>query len=275
MEGDQVELKGRVGILTGASRGLGVRLAHDLAAKGVHLALAARGEDGLRSTASGLGRFGTKTIAVPTDVTRTSDLEELVRRTEAELGPPDLLVNNAGIETIAPFDTFDVGAIEAIVETNLTAVMKLTRLVVPGMIERGRGHVVNISSASGKSGVPYYSVYGATKHALVGFSWSLRTELARHGIGVSVVCPGFVSDTGMYADRSGNAKPPRSLATVTAEQVAAATVRAVEKDRAEVVVASGLTKVADVFYALSPDLAMKVARRMGVDDFLATTISDR
>lgn len=270
-----MELRGKVGILTGASRGLGVQLADALAARGVHLALAARGEEGLRSTAAGLARYGTKTIAVPTDVTRTSDLEELVRRTEAELGPPDLLVNNAGIETIAPFDTFDLGVMEAIVETNLTAVLKLTRLVVPGMIERRRGHVVNISSASGKTGIPYYSVYGATKHALVGFSWSLRTELGPRGVGVSVVCPSFVSGTGMYADRSGNARPPRSLSTVTADRVAAATVAAIEKDRAEVVVASGLTKVADVFYALAPDLAMKVARRMGVDDFLATTISDR
>ncbi len=269
-----MELRGTTGILTGASRGLGVHLARALAGKGVHLALAARGEEGLRATAAELERSGTRTITVPTDVTRTEDLEHLVARTTTELGPPDLLVNNAGIETIAPFETFDLDTIESIIATNLTAAEKLTRLVIPGMIERRRGHVLNMSSASGKSGVPYYSVYGSTKHGLVGFSWSLRAELSKHGIGVSVVCPSFVSDTGMYADRSGSAKPPRSLATVTAEKVAASSVRAIERDKAEVVVASGLTKVADVFYALSPDFAMKVARRLGVDAFLATTISE-
>lgn len=269
-----MELRGAVAILTGASRGLGVEIARALAARGAHLALAARGEEGLRTTAAALERFGTRAITVPTDVTRTSDLERLVARTEAELGAPDLLVNNAGVETIAPFETFSLETIETIVATNLTAVQKLTRLVLPGMLERRRGHVVNVSSASGKAGIPFYSVYGATKHALVGFSWSLREELASRGVGVSVVCPSFVGDTGMYADRSNDAKPPRSLAVVAAEDVADAVVRAVERNRAEIVVASGLTRIADVFYALSPDLAMKVARRMGVDDFLATTISE-
>ena len=269
-----MELRGRVGILTGASRGLGVEMARSLAAKGVDLALAARGEAGLAETAAGLERFGRKVITVPTDVTQTADLERLVARTTEELGPPDLLVNNAGIETIAELSTMRLDAIEAMIATNLIAAEKLTRLVIPGMIERRRGHVLNVSSASGKTGVPYYSVYGSTKHGLVGFSWSLRAELARHGVGVSVLCPSFVGDTGMYADRSNNRKPPRSLALVSAQQVAAAAVRCIEKNKAEVVVASGLTKIADVFYALSPELAMNLAKRMGANAFLATTISE-
>ena len=270
-----MELNGAVGILTGASRGLGVHLAEALAAKGVDLALAARTEEGLTETAARLERFGRKVITVPTDVTRTEDLERLVARTTEGLGPPGLLVNNAGIETIAELASMGLDTIEAMIATNLTAAEKLTRLVIPGMVERGTGHVLNVSSASGKTGVPYYSVYGSTKHGLVGFSWSLRAELAPRGVGVSVLCPSFVRDTGMYADRSGNRKPPRSLALVSAEQVATAAVRTIEKNRAEVVVASGLTKVADVFYALSPDFAMKVARKMGVDSFLAKTISER
>lgn len=269
-----MELRGRIGILTGASRGLGVEMARALAGHGVHLALAARNEEGLRRTAEALDRLGVRTLVVPTDVTKTEDLERLVERTTAELGPPDLLVNNAGIETIAPFATFDPDRIDEIVATNLTATMKLTRLVVPGMVERRRGHVLNVSSAAGKSGVPYYAVYGATKHALVGFSWSLRTELAGQGVGVSVLCPGFVSGTGMYADRSNDAKPPRAISTVTPAEVAAAAVKAIVKDKAEVVVARGLAKVSDVFYALSPDVTMKGAKLMGVDAFLATTISE-
>ena len=270
-----MELRGKVAILTGASRGLGVHLAQALASNGADLALAARGEEGLAATAASLERFGGRAITVPTDVTRTGDLERLVARTTEELGPADLLVNNAGIETIAELRTMGLDTIATMIATNLTAAEQLTRLVIPAMIERRAGHVLNVSSASGKTGVPYYSVYGSTKHGLVGFSWSLRSELARHGVGVSVLCPSFVGDTGMYADRSNNRRPPRSLALVTAEQVAAAAIRAIERNRAEVVVASGLTKVADIFYALSPDFAMKVARRMGVDDFLATTISEQ
>ncbi|HEV2755523.1 MAG TPA: SDR family NAD(P)-dependent oxidoreductase [Actinomycetota bacterium] len=270
-----MELRGAVAILTGASRGIGVHLAEALAGRGADLALAARDAAGLEQTAARLERFGRRTITVPTDVTRDADLERLVQRTSDELGPPDLLVNNAGIETIAELQTMELPTIEAMIATNLTGAEKLTRLVIPGMIERRSGHVLNVSSASGKGGVPYYSVYASTKHGLVGFSWCLRAELAPHGVGVSVVCPSFVAGTGMYADRSNDRKPPRSLSLVSAEQVAAACLRAIEKNKAEVVVASGITKFADVFYAFSPDFAMKVARKMGVDSFLATTISER
>jgi short-subunit dehydrogenase len=275
VEGGKVELRGSVAILTGASRGIGVHLAEALAARGADLALAARDAAGLERTAARLERFGRRTIRVPTDVTRDEDLRRLVQRTTDELGPPGLLVNNAGIETIAELTSMELGTIETMIATNLTAAEKLTRLVIPGMVERRSGHVLNVSSASGKAGIPYYSVYASTKHGLVGFSWCLRAELAPHGIGVSALCPSFVADTGMYADRSNNRKPPRSLALVSAEQVARAAIRAIEKNKAEVVVASGLTKVADVFYALSPDFAMRVARMMGVDSFLATTISER
>ena len=269
-----MELSGAVGILTGASRGLGVHIAEALAARGVHLALAARTEEGLAVTAGRLSRFRTKVLTVPTDVTVASQLEELVRRTTAELGSPDLLVNNAGIETIARFETFDLDTIDAIVRTNLIAAEQLTRLVVPGMIQRRRGHVLNVSSAAAKTGLPFYSVYASSKHGLVGFSWSLRTELRKHGIGVSVICPSFVSDTGMYADRSGNKKPPRSVATVGAPEVAARAVRLIEADKAEAIVGRGLARIADVFFALSPDFAMKVTTRVGVDDFIASTLSE-
>ncbi len=268
-----MELKGTVGVVTGASRGIGVELASALADKGVNLALAARTEEGLEQTAEKLRSSGVEVVTVPTDVTKTADLEALVERTTDELGPPDLLVNNAGIETIAPFETFDVAAIESIIATNLIAAEKLTRLVVPGMIARKKGHILNVSSASGKTGLPYYSVYASSKHGLIGFSWCLRTELAPYGIGVSVVSPSFVEDTGMYAARSSNKKPPRSVATVTAQEVAAASVRAIERNKADVVVARGLARVADVFFALSPDFAMMVSRRTGIEAFVATTIS--
>jgi short-subunit dehydrogenase len=163
-----VELNNKVCILTGASRGLGVRFAEDLARKGVHVALAARSEGELKETEELVRRFGVRTIAVPTDVGRLEDLKTLVDRTTTELGPPDLLINNAGVERYAHFHEVDVDVIERTLRVNVWAPEVLTRLVLPGMVERRSGHIVNIASVAGKTAVPYNAIYSSSKHALVG-----------------------------------------------------------------------------------------------------------
>ena len=262
-----MRLNATVGILTGSSRGIGVYLAEALARKGVRLALAARSEDELNEVAERLRSLGADAIAIPTDVARREDLESLVERTTAELGPPDVLVNNAGIERYADFHTYELDTIEKIIRVNLVAAEVLARLVVPGMIDRGRGHIVNISSVAGKSAVPYNAVYSSTKHALVGFSWSLREELKPYGIGVSVVCPGFVR-AGMFADWSGGMEPSRLTRSVSPERVANATVEAIERDKADVVVGSALLRISDVVHAASPSLAGWIGRKSGAYRFL-------
>lgn len=263
-----MQLEGSVGILTGASRGLGVYIADALAGRGVHLALAARSADDLEGTADLVRKRGVRVITVATDITKITDLRRLVKRATEELGPVDLLVNNAGIECYAPFQEADPKDIRAILETNVLAAELLTRFVLPQMLERGRGHIVNMASAAGKTAVPYNSVYSSSKHALVGFSWSLREEMRPHSIGVSVVCPGFVSDAGMFATWSKGRKPPGIAGQVPPEKVAAATVAAIEKNRAEVIVSGGLGKVVDVFHAISPELTTRIARRSGLYRFL-------
>ena len=263
-----MQLNGAVAIITGASRGLGVFIAERLARKGMKLALAARSADDLAATAERLEPLGTQTIAVATDVTKRADLRRLVKRTNDELGPVDVLVNNAAIEKLARFPTIELDDIDAIIKTNVVALEVLTRLVVPSMIERRRGHIVNIASMAGKVSVPYNAVYASSKHAVVGFSWSLREELKPFGIGVSAVCPTFVSEAGMYVQWAEE-RPPRATSTVTPDDVADATVKAIEKNRAEILVVPGLGKVADVLHAISPDLAAFGARRFGLYDFLA------
>lgn len=243
-------------------------IAEHLARKGMKLALAARSADDLAATAERLEPLAPQTIAVATDVTKRADLRRLVKRTNDELGPVDVLVNNAGIERLARFATVDLDDIDSIIKTNVVALEVLTRLVVPSMIERRRGHIVNIASMAGKIAVPYNAVYASSKHAVVGFSWSLREELRPFGIGVSAVCPTFVSDAGMYV-QWGDERIPKMTSTVTPTDVAEATVKAIEKNRAEILVAPGLGKVADVFHALSPDLAAFGERRFGLYDFLA------
>ena len=258
-----MELRSGVAIVTGASRGIGTYLAEALARRGLDLALAARSAEGLEKTAEAVRRIGARAITVPTDVMKTADLENLVRRASDELGPVDLLINNAGIERYTFFEDSEIDSIEAIMRTNVIAPQILTRLVIPGMVDRRRGHIVNISSVAGKTAVPFNIIYSSSKHALVGFSWSLREEMKRHGVGVSVICPGFVSDAGMYHDWSGGTKPPKVAKTVPPEKVAAKTIEAIEKDKAEVVIAGGLLPLADVFAALSPEIPAVIGRKSG------------
>jgi short-subunit dehydrogenase len=263
-----MKLQGTVGILTGASRGIGVHLAEHLAKRGVSLALAARSEENLKEIAERVQALGNEVIVVPTDVTNRNDLAALVKRTNEELGPVDLLVNNAGIEHYDSFARFDPDLIEAIISTNLTGPEILARLVLPGMIERRRGHILNISSLAGKTALPYNTVYTSTKHALVGFSWSLREEVKPFGIGVSVVCPSFVAETGMFANSPHYQDAPWIARPVSPDKVGAASIKAIESDKAEILVAKGLGKMVDVFHALSPAFTTGVSRRTGLYTFL-------
>lgn len=262
-----MQLKDTVGIVTGASRGIGPYIAEAMAAKGVHLALAARSAEDLEITAKKLSGYGVETITVPTDVNKKTDLKNLVKRTTQELGPIDVLVNNAGVEGMVPFEEMDVAHIEQILKTNLIALELLTHLVVPGMIERRRGHVVNIASMAGKSSVPFNTVYSSSKHGVIGFTWSLRAELRRHNVGVSAVSPGFVSQAGMFTEWK-NGPAPKLSSTVTPEAVAKATIRAIEKNRAEINVIPGAGKFVDVINAISPDLGSFIQRRIGLEGFL-------
>ena len=263
-----MELRNSVAILTGASRGIGTHLAESLARRGVDIALAARSAGDLEKTAEVVRRVGARAITVPTDVTKLAELEELVRRAEVELGPVDLLVNNAGIERYAYYESSDVDSIDAIMRTNVIGPQILSRLVLPGMVERRRGHIVNISSVAGKTAVPFNVIYSSSKHALVGFSWSLREEMRRHNVGVSVVCPGFVSDAGMYHDWSGGTPPPKVAKTVSPAKVVEKTIEAIEKNKAEVVVAGGLLPWADIFAAFSPEIPAAIGRKSGSYDYL-------
>ncbi|MGH2753528.1 MAG: SDR family NAD(P)-dependent oxidoreductase [Actinomycetota bacterium] len=269
-----MDLRGTVGILTGASRGIGVYLAQELARKGVDLALAARSAEDLEATAKLMSDLGARSITVPTDVTRRSDLEELVARASDELGPVDLLVNNAGIEHYAYFEEADLDVIENVLKTNVIAAEWLTRLVLPDMVRRRKGHIANIASVAGKTAAPYNTVYSSSKHALVGFSWSLREEMKRYGVGVSAICPGYVADAGMFYDWSQGEKPPGLTRTVTPEKVATRTVEAIEKDLAEVIVAPGVLKIVDVLHAISPRLTTIIARRSGGYAFLERGVKE-
>ena len=266
-----MELRDSVAIVTGASRGIGVHIADALARRGAHLALAARSGEQLEAVADRLRQRGVNVVTIPTDVSDRSALEALVARTTSELGAVDVLVNNAGLEITGYSHELDIDRVDEVVRVNLTSLIQLSRMVLPSMVERRRGHICNIASAAGVVARPYATVYSATKHGVVGFSWSLRAEMASNGVEVSVVCPSYVSEVGMFADRSSvldAGEPPPALKPVSPTKVAEETIRSIETNRAHVVVGPPLTKIAGAAHAISPDMAIAASRRSGAFRFM-------
>lgn len=259
------DIRGKVVLLTGASRGLGVEMGKEFAAKGSRLALAARSEDELGKTKAQIEELGAEAVAIPTDVSDTKALQHLVDETANRLGPIDVLVNNAGVEKVCDFESMSLEEIDSIVRTNVIALIQLSRLVVPSMIERRQGHIVNISSMAGLLPVPHNSVYSATKHAVVGISRSLRFELKSHGIGVSVICPGFV-EGGMFLE--WGRKPPAMAGIVSSSKVAKETVRAVIENRAEIKVNPPFGKIGPTVVSVSPRLFAQTYEGGGMVKFL-------
>lgn len=268
-------LSGKVVLLTGASRGLGVDMAKALAQTGARLALAARSEAELKSVADEVRGLGAEAIAVPADVASPESLEQLVARVTSELGSIDVLINNAGVEKPYEFERYTLGDIDWILNVNVHGLMHLTRIVIPQMIERRSGHIVNIASMAGLMGIPHNSIYSASKHAVVGFSRSLRLEMKDDNIGVSVVCPGFV-EGGMFLEVGR--KPPPLAGWVSSKKVADAVVKAIRTDAPEINVNKGLGKIGDWFMAISPRLTGWSMNVTGVVPFYrevaATAVSE-
>jgi short-subunit dehydrogenase len=162
-------------------------------------------------------------------------------------------------------------------EVNLRAPLALAHALAPEMVRRGRGHVVFISSMSGKAASPASSLYSATKFGVRGFALGIRQDLRAHGVGVSTVFPGFISDAGMYADTG--IELPRGVGTRSPEQVAAAVIRAIERNRAEIDVAPASVRLGASFAGLAPQLAAAVSRRFGSErlgaEFSAAQVDKR
>jgi len=187
-------LKGKVAIVTGASSGIGEATAEALAAEGAAVAVAARREERLRGLASRIEERGGRALVVATDVTDRAAVEALVERTRDELGEVDVLVNNAGIMPLSFVKNLHVDEWERMVDVNVKGVLYGTAAVLPGMMERRSGHIVNVSSVAGRRMFPAGSVYCATKFAVTAFSEGLRMELSpEYGIRVTSIEPGAVA----------------------------------------------------------------------------------
>lgn len=193
-----MDLKNRRVAVTGASRGIGEAIATELAAAGADLTLVARSQDALDAVADRLGA-----TAITADLADASSRTELVDQIEAA-GPIDVWINNAGLSVVGPFVENDADEIAAIFAINLEAPVQLMRAVLPAMIERGEGHIVNVSSMAMAVNTPWFATYGASKSGLSAFVESLRVELAGTGVDLTTVEIGE-TDTDMLRElRSGS-----------------------------------------------------------------------
>ena len=260
-------LKGRTAVVTGASKGIGVYIARALAAKGMNLVLAARSQTELEAVKAEVEGMGVKAIVVQTDVSDKAALRSLVDAAKAEFGEIDVLVNNAGIESIFRYHALEFEEVEAMLNVNLRAPMLLTWLVLPGMVERGEGHIVNIASMAGKVGPAFGEPYGATKAGLVGFTQSLRGSYRDQGVSASVISPGFV-EAGMYEVmvKDYGLKAPATLGSSKPEKVSKAVVKAIEKDLGDVIVNPGPMRLLLGTNAMAPGLFEWVSKRMRISE---------
>lgn len=250
----------RVVIITGASSGIGAALARELAAQGAQLALFARRPDQLQTVAESCGSESVLTVVG--DVTSAEDRQRLVEQTLARFGRIDVLINNAGIGDGGTFTQITAERIDAVLQTNLVAVIHLTHLVVPTMIEQGAGIIINVSSPMGKLGLPGRTLYNASKAGLSMVSQTLRRELHPHRIVVLDCLPGFTRSEMIPPARE--AELPRFLPVLDAEAVARRTLRAALQGQAEVMTGGIIARWGLWLNKLAPRLADWLTRNLHI-----------
>ncbi|MGP2440109.1 SDR family NAD(P)-dependent oxidoreductase [Streptomyces sp. JW3] len=254
--------KGQVAVVTGAASGIGLGLAEAFAARGMNVVLSdLRGEKVTAAAETVAATYGTQTLAVATDVRDFSAVEALAQATSERFGRVDVVCNNAGVMgPMAPSWELDPSNYRWLLDVALMGVIHGVRAFVPRMIEAGRGHVVNTASMAGLIPLPGISPYGAAKFGVVGYTETLRLELAMHrtGVGASVLCPGYVpSDIGVSSRQLSPAgielapledvDPSRlPQEDTTMEDVTAATLAGIEADLAHVIVHRGGTYDRDI-----------------------------
>jgi short-subunit dehydrogenase len=247
-----MDVSGRTVLITGATGGLGQAIARTFAANGAKLILTGRRVEVLEPLAA---ETGARVLGI--DLADASEVDRLI----AEAGDVDVLVNNAALPSSGFIEGFSVEEIDRALDVNLRVPIILSRALAPAMAARGGGHIVMISSLSGKAATSGSALYSATKFGLRGFGTGMREDWRDRNVGVSTIFPGFIRDAGMFHE-SGTKLPP-GVGTRTPQDVADATLRAVQRNKAEIDVAPLPLRGGTLFSQVAPELANKVARKLG------------
>jgi short-subunit dehydrogenase len=253
-----MDLNGRRVLLTGATGGLGHAIARALHGRGASLVLTGRRADVLEPLAAETGGS-----AVAADLSDPAAVEPLL----AEAGEIDVLVANAAVPGSGPVLDYSIEELDRALTVNLRAPMVLARLLGEQMVARRSGHLLFVSSLSGKAAAAGSAVYCATKFGLRGFAMGLRGDLHGTGVGVTVVYPGFISDAGMFAE--AEVPLPRYAGTKKPEDVGAAVVRGIERNTAEIDVAPLGMRLGAHITNLAPGPSLAIQRRLGAERIAA------
>lgn len=268
-----ITFPGKVALITGGSRGLGLEIARQLADKGAKLALCARDLHELEQAREELQQRGAEVFVAPCDLTDRREVEDVVHSVQDRLGPVDILINNAGAIQVGPLEEMTIEDFEECMKIHFWAPLYMIEAVLPGMRSRKRGRIVNVSSIGGKISVPHLAPYSASKFALVGLSEGLRAELAADRVYVTTACPGLMR-TGSHINATfkgqhkkeytwfavGNASP---LLSTSAQEAADEIIRACKYGDGDVTFPLSAQAAAlfhGLFPALTSDLFMLVNR---------------
>lgn len=260
-------------LVTGASGGLGTLMTRAFADLKVKLALVAHPGAFLDDLKDEVKNRADKVIAISSDLRDPVQRREMLQQVRKDLGPIDLLINNAGIEFTSWYHDLTEDEICDVLKVNLEAPMILSRLVLPDMLERKRGHIVNISSLAGKGGPAFQEPYSASKAGLISFTASFRGTYRGTGVSASAVVPGFV-EAGIYAklkERTGFGAPAL-LGTSQPDAVTRAVMRSIEHDLPEVIVNSLPVRPLFAFNALFPSAGEWAIRQTGANDFFQRVV---
>ncbi|MQR84664.1 3-ketoacyl-ACP reductase [Bacillus megaterium] len=217
-------LKGKVALITGAGKGIGRSTAIELAKEGVNIGLIARTEADLKAVASELETFDVQVAYATADVSSMEEVNAAVEHLHTKLGATDILINNAGIGKFGSFLELDPAEWKQIIDVNLMGVYYVTRAVLPQLIEKNGGDIINISSTAGQKGAPVTSAYSASKFGVLGLTESLALEVRKHNIRVTALTPSTVATELAYKENLTDGNPdkvmqPEDLAEIMVAQL--------------------------------------------------------
>jgi short-subunit dehydrogenase len=260
-------LEGRTALVAGNSRSIGVPIVSAFCKERLNLVLAAPSAHDIDQMLAAVCSARTKVLSLTTDFGNPNAITSLVDRAVNEFGSVDILVNNSILETIYPYHIVSLEEIDHALRVSLTAAMLLTSRVLPFMLQRHSGHIVNICSLAGKTGPPCSEVYSAANAGLIAFTKSLRLEYRNSGISASTICPGFIDNKIYRHLRDATRLEAPGFCMCSLEQIGEAVVKAIKQDIPEIIVGARRARLLTILAELSPRTGERIMQKLGVAEW--------